>query len=108
MHPGLQVHQEVAELYRKAIKKCQQITVEAGDDMWCSCKDRLATLEYNLAELHISFYREQVRVVELRDPVKLPVSTVSPVGLLSSDGVGMRVCVCVCVCVCLCVALTLW
>ena len=96
MHHGLQVHQEVAELYRKAIKKCQQIAVEAGDDMWCSCKDRLATLEYNLAELHISFYREQVRVVELCAPVDLAVSTCSPVSLLSSNGLRMRVYVCVC------------
>ena len=55
-----QVHQEVAELYRKAIKKCQLIAVEPGEDMWSSCRDRLATLEYNLAELHMSLHREQV------------------------------------------------
>ena len=55
-----QIHQEAAEMYRKAMKKCQQIVVDSGEDLWYDCKNRLATLEYNLAELHISSYQHQV------------------------------------------------
>ncbi|KAL8603664.1 hypothetical protein ACOMHN_017161 [Nucella lapillus] len=54
---------EVGELYRSAMKKCQKIEVEAGDPLWFSCKDRLATLEFNLGEVYVqSYYLQSTHV----------------------------------------------
>ncbi|XP_076460527.1 erythroid differentiation-related factor 1-like isoform X2 [Babylonia areolata] len=57
--PAMDKHKvltEVGEMYRKGMKQCQKIEAEVGESLWFCCKDRLASLDYNLAEMHVASY----------------------------------------------------